>query len=135
MQWAAALLFYQGNALNDLMVWASLVVMAPINFILPCYLYYAAGTDEGQQRITAFIEPGGDVDQLDQVPLIDIIDSNQVQAAASQQRGGDGGVTEHDDTFRVLPEKYAWMLTPLVVSGAPGEHIIMLVLASKCTSL
>jgi hypothetical protein len=115
VQWVAALLFYQGNALNDLMDWASLIVMAPINFILPCYLYYAAGTDEGQQRLAAFVEAGGDIDLLDKEPLIA---SNETQATAFRQHGDDGDAAEHDETFRVLPDKHAWMLTPLVVSGA-----------------
>ena len=40
--WICALVMYAGDLLNDLITWGSLLTTVPLNFMLPCYLFYLA---------------------------------------------------------------------------------------------
>ena len=40
--WIAAIFLYTGNALNDTVVWAGLLTIVPLNFVLPAWFYIQA---------------------------------------------------------------------------------------------
>eukprot|EP00300_Choanocystis_sp_HF-7_P013305 c18243_g1_i1.p1 GENE.c18243_g1_i1~~c18243_g1_i1.p1 ORF type:complete len:480 (-),score=120.12 c18243_g1_i1:121-1560(-) len=62
--WLAALVFYSGDMLNNVVNWTGLLVAAPLNFVLPCWLYIRA-----RERSFGGVPPGisedeGEEDQL-----------------------------------------------------------------------
>ena len=49
--WIFSLLLYSGTLLNSLMNWTGLLVVVPLNFILPCYLYLKSRSTEQDTRM------------------------------------------------------------------------------------
>lgn len=63
LPWAVALIFFPGNALNDLIEWSSALLFVVLNFALPAHLYILLNTASGRRKLIQGLRAEGMLDE------------------------------------------------------------------------
>lgn len=112
LPWAAALVLYAGTLLNTLLNWSGLLLVVPLNFLLPCWLYLESRANEKPLR--AVSDARDAFNSRDQADPLNAPSSTSALAPALAALGQD------DDEASLEPERRGKSLRPHTNADSEG---------------